>query len=169
MCCSTWQCLWHVHSPCRFNLAPEAEGFIHIQFALSCQGSENVLLQPDGLRSVPAIGWLLSAIDRWSVYSIDLQTAPHQNETLDSKLKWIPGRCWDSYWKTYDTKRTFQKNQPEIAFSKNSPWFQISATFKCIKCAITKYKVYYKVASDPPFPTMKTRSTILCCEPNTFI
>lgn len=66
--------LWHVHSPRRFNLAPEAEGFIHVEFALSCQGSENVLLQPDGLCSVPAVGWLLSARDRSSVYGTELQT-----------------------------------------------------------------------------------------------
>lgn len=59
--------LWHIHSPCRFNLAPEAEGFIYVEFSLSCQGSENVLLQPDGLSSVPAVGWLLSARNRSSV------------------------------------------------------------------------------------------------------
>lgn len=57
-----------MHSPRRFNLAPKAEGFIDVEFALSCQGSENVLLQPDGLCSVPAVGWLLSARDRSSVY-----------------------------------------------------------------------------------------------------
>lgn len=50
------------HSPRRFNLAPEAEGFVHVEFAMSCQGSENVLLQPDDFCSVPAVAWLLSAL-----------------------------------------------------------------------------------------------------------
>lgn len=64
----------HVHTPCRFNLAPEAEGFIYIEFALSCQRSENVLLQPDGLCSVPAVGWLLSARDIISLsYQVTVQ------------------------------------------------------------------------------------------------
>lgn len=53
-------------SPRRFNLAPEAEGFVHIKFALSCQGGEDILLQPDDLRSVPAVGRLLSARHRSS-------------------------------------------------------------------------------------------------------
>lgn len=61
-------CIYHIHSPCRFNLAPEAEGFIHIEFALSCQCSKNVLLQPDGLRSVPTVGWLISARDIHSLW-----------------------------------------------------------------------------------------------------
>lgn len=75
MSCWMKQHLWHVHSPCRFNLAPEAEGFIYVELALSCQGSENVLLQPDGLGPVPAIGWLLSARDKSSVYGTELQTS----------------------------------------------------------------------------------------------
>lgn len=58
-----WQHLWHVHSPGRFNLAPEALRFIDVELALSRQGSENVLLQPDGLCSVPTVCWLLSARD----------------------------------------------------------------------------------------------------------
>lgn len=62
------KCLWRVHPPCGLNLAPEAQGFIHVEFSPSRQGSENVLLQPDGLRSVPAVGRLLSARDRPSVY-----------------------------------------------------------------------------------------------------
>lgn len=66
-----WQYLWNGHSPCRFNLAPEAEGFIYVEFSLSCQGSEYVLLQPDGLCSVPAVGWLLSAGDRSSFYGAE--------------------------------------------------------------------------------------------------
>lgn len=53
-----------VHSPSWFNLAPEAEGFIDIEFPLSCQGCENVLLQPDGLCSVPAVARLLPAGDK---------------------------------------------------------------------------------------------------------
>lgn len=63
-----------MHSPGRFDLAPEAEGFIDIEFALSCQSSENVLLQPDGLCSVPTVGWLLSARDSSEIYSIEVQT-----------------------------------------------------------------------------------------------
>lgn len=58
-----------MHSPRRFNLAPEAERFVDVQFALSCHGSENVLLQPDGLCSLPAVGWLLSARDGSEVYA----------------------------------------------------------------------------------------------------
>lgn len=72
--CWSWQCLWHTYSPRRFNLAPEAESFIHIKFGLSCQGCENVLFQPDGLRSVPAVGGLLSATDKWPVYGAAVQT-----------------------------------------------------------------------------------------------
>lgn len=61
-----------VHSPCWFNLAPEAEGFIDIEVSLSCQGCENVLLQPDGLRSVPAVARLLPAGDKSGAYDKEL-------------------------------------------------------------------------------------------------
>lgn len=61
-----------VHSPCWFNLAPEAEGFIDIEFSLSCQGCENVLLQPDGLRPVPAVARLLPAGDKSGAYDKEL-------------------------------------------------------------------------------------------------
>lgn len=63
-----------VHSPCWFNLAPEAEGFIDIEFPLSCQGSENVLLQSDRLRSVPTVAWLLPVKDKSDVYEKELLT-----------------------------------------------------------------------------------------------
>lgn len=61
-----------VHSPRWFNLAPEAQGFIDIEFSLSCQGCENVLLQPDGLRSVPAVARLLAAGDKSGAYDKEL-------------------------------------------------------------------------------------------------
>ncbi len=75
-----------MHSPSRLNLAPEAEGFIYVEFALSCQGSENVLLQPDGLCSVPAVGWLLSATDISSVYGTELQTRARRPHLLKCNL-----------------------------------------------------------------------------------
>lgn len=61
-----------LHSPRWFNLAPEAEGFIDIEFPLSCQGGENVLLQPDGLRSVPTVAGLLPAKEKSDVYDKEL-------------------------------------------------------------------------------------------------
>lgn len=77
-----WQHLWHVHSPGRFNLAPEALRFIDIELALSRQGSENVLLQPDGLCSVPAVCWLLSARDTSAVQGTGLQISARDQALL---------------------------------------------------------------------------------------
>lgn len=50
-------------SPCRLDLTPEAQSFVDVELALSRQSRENVLLQPDDLRSVPAVGGLLSGDD----------------------------------------------------------------------------------------------------------
>lgn len=77
-----WQHLWHVHSPGRFNLAPEALRFIDIELALSRQGSENVLLQPDGLCSVPAVRWLLSARDTSAIQGTCLQISTRDQGSL---------------------------------------------------------------------------------------
>lgn len=57
---STRQNVKTLRSPCRFDLAPEAQRFVNVEFALSRQSREDVLLQPDDLRSVPAVGRLLS-------------------------------------------------------------------------------------------------------------
>lgn len=64
-----------VHSPRWFDLAPEAEGFIDVELFLSCQGSENVLLQPDGLRPVPAVARLLPAGDKSAACDKELEKA----------------------------------------------------------------------------------------------
>ena len=42
-------------SPCWFDLAPEAVGFVDVEFALACKRSEDVLLQTDHLGPMPAV------------------------------------------------------------------------------------------------------------------
>ena len=50
-----------LRSPGRFDLAPESVRFVDVELALACQRGEDVLLQTDGLGSLPAVRLLVSA------------------------------------------------------------------------------------------------------------